>query len=64
MARELLHQELTGKIRQVAFETHCWFRNGFLEKVYENALELGLLINFGAKQIQFQRVIFTRDMIA
>ena len=38
MMRELKHEELTGKIRQIAFEVHKYFRNGFLEKVYENAL--------------------------
>jgi len=34
----LLHEELTGLIRQTAFETHSYFGPGFLEKVYENAL--------------------------
>ena len=38
METELKHEELTGKIRQIAYETHRYFRNGFLEKVYENAL--------------------------
>ncbi len=128
MGTALLHEELTGRIRQVAFETHKYFRHGFLEKVYENALanrlrkagirveqqvpitvydedgtavgeyfadlliegavivelkavkalsdehlaqvinylratrhELGLLINFGAKVIQFKRVALSRD---
>ena len=35
---ELLYEDLTAKIRQAAFEVHEYFRNGFLEKVYENAL--------------------------
>ena len=35
---ELLYENLTAKIRQAAFEVHEYFRNGFLEKVYENAL--------------------------
>lgn len=35
---ELLYEELTGKILQAAFEVHHYFGNGFLEKVYENAL--------------------------
>ncbi|MFQ5769103.1 MAG: GxxExxY protein [bacterium] len=34
----LLYEDLTEKIRQAAFEVHNYFRNGFLEKVYENAL--------------------------
>lgn len=33
-----MHGELTGRIRQTAFEVHRYFRYGFLEKVYENAL--------------------------
>ena len=38
MPTELLHEDLTGKIRQTAYEVHRYFGNGFLEKVYENAL--------------------------
>jgi len=34
----LLHEELTGLVRQVSYETHLYFGTGFLEKVYENAL--------------------------
>lgn len=35
---ELIHGQLTGDIRQVAFEIHRYFGYGFLEKVYENRL--------------------------
>jgi len=35
---DLLYQDVTEKIRQAAFEVHTYFRNGFLDKVYENAL--------------------------
>lgn len=35
----LHHEELTGAIRQTAFEVHRYFGNGFLEKIYEGALE-------------------------
>lgn len=35
---QLVHGELTGVVRQTAFETHVYFGKGFLEKVYENAL--------------------------
>lgn len=38
MATPLKHEEMTGRIRQIAFETHRYFGHGFLEKVYENAL--------------------------
>ena len=34
----LLYEDLTEKIRQSAFEVHSYFGNGYLEKVYENAL--------------------------
>lgn len=34
----LLHEELTGAIRQTAFEAHCWFGAGFLEKIYVTSL--------------------------
>jgi GxxExxY protein len=34
----LLYEELTGVIRQNAFDVHRYFGSGFLEKVYENAL--------------------------
>ena len=35
---KLLYEDLTEKIRQAAFDVHQFFGNGFLEKVYENAL--------------------------
>ena len=34
----LIEAELTGRIRQVAFEVHRYFGSGFLERVYENSL--------------------------
>jgi GxxExxY protein len=37
-ATPLLHEELTGTVRQTAFEVHRYLGPGFLEKVYENAL--------------------------
>ncbi|MBS1271750.1 MAG: hypothetical protein MAGBODY4_00882 [Candidatus Marinimicrobia bacterium] len=39
---ELLYKDLTGQIRQAAFEIHSYFGNGFLEKVYENSLNYKL----------------------
>jgi len=30
--------ELTDLVRQTGFEAHVYFKNGFLEKVYENSL--------------------------
>ena len=37
-----LHEELTGKILQIAFDVANGLGCGFLEKVYENALAVGL----------------------
>jgi len=37
--RHLIHEELTAAIRQTAFEVHRYFGKGFLEKIYENALQ-------------------------
>lgn len=31
-------QELTDTVRQTAYEAHVYFKNGYLEKVYENSL--------------------------
>lgn len=35
---QLLYESLSGRIRHTAFDVHRYFGNGFLEKVYENAL--------------------------
>ena len=32
------HKELVDLVRQTGFEVHVYFKSGFLEKVYENAL--------------------------
>ena len=55
----LLHEDLTGKIRQIAFETHRYFRNGFLEKVYENALTHRL--RKAGLRVEQQSPIMVRD---
>jgi GxxExxY protein len=34
----LQEEALTFSIRQTAFEAHCYFGSGYLEKVYENSL--------------------------
>jgi GxxExxY protein len=31
-------QELVKTVRQTGFDTHVYFKNGYLEKIYENAL--------------------------
>lgn len=55
----LEHEDLTGRIRQAAFETHCYFGSGFMEKIYENSLSRRLRkIGFNARQ---QQPITVRD---
>lgn len=44
-------QELTDTIRQTGYEAHVYFKNGYLEKVYENSLA-NRLRNKGLKVIQ------------
>lgn len=34
----MITQEIIDTIRQTGFETHVYFKNGYLEKVYENSL--------------------------
>jgi hypothetical protein len=48
--------ELTGKIIGCAMEVHKILGNGFQEVIYQRAL-IGLLINFGAKNLEFKRLI-------
>ncbi len=31
-------RKLVDLVRQTGFETHCYLKNGYLEKIYENAL--------------------------
>ena len=40
--KKLLHDELTGEILRVAFDISNELGSGFLEKVYENAMVVGL----------------------
>src|ERR1700747_2290031 len=41
--RKLLHEETTGKIIGAAFEVHDQLGYGFLERVYQRALQVELL---------------------
>ena len=47
----LLHEEETGKILNACFEVHKELGNGFLEAVYQEALELG----FKNQNIPYER---------
>jgi len=48
---------LTEKIIGAAYSVANILGFGFLEKVYENALAVGLLINFGSSRIEIKRVL-------
>jgi GxxExxY protein len=52
-------QEIVDIVRQTAYETHVFFKNGHLEKVYENALA-NRLRKKGIKVIQ-QHPLSVRD---
>lgn len=52
-------QEIIDTVRQTAFESHVFFKNGYLEKVYENALA-NRLRKKGLKVIQ-QHPLNVRD---
>lgn len=64
MGETLLYQDLTSRIRQAAFEVHHYFGNGFLEKVYENALSYKLRKdNFKCEQQVPLKVYFEENVI-
>lgn len=61
---ELLYSDLSLAIRQAAYEVHHYFRNGFLEKVYENALAYKLRkLSFQCQQQVPLKVHFEDNVI-
>jgi GxxExxY protein len=50
--RQLLHEETTSKIIGVAFEVHDQLSNGFLERVYQRALQVELLRRGATAEIE------------
>ena len=56
----MLHKEITERVLRAFFDVYNHLGDGFLEKVYQNALmiEVGLLLNFGPKPT-FKRVVFS-----
>ena len=61
---ELLYKDLTGKIRQAAYEVHKYFGNGFLEKVYENALAYKLhQLELDCRQQVALKVYFENNVV-
>ena len=60
----LLYEDLTEKIRQAAFEVHHYFGNGFLEKIYENALAYKLhRLGIKCQKQESLKVYFENDVI-
>ena len=51
--------EMTGRIRQIAFDLHTYLRNGHLEKVYENGLANRL--NKAGFKVEQQYPLTVRD---
>lgn len=58
---ELLPEDLTAVIRQAAFETHEYFGNGFLEKVYQNALARRLRLRGLRVEVKKRLPVFDED---
>ena len=62
-----LHEETTCKIIGAAFEVHAQLGYGFLERVYQRALQVELLrrgataellVNFGRRRVEYKRLVF------
>jgi GxxExxY protein len=56
---QLVHEAITGVIRQTAFEVHRYFGPGFLEQIYMNALAHRLRKK--QRQVQRQQHVCVRD---
>ena len=58
----LKYEEQTSRILKACMEVHNELGNGFLEPVYQEALEVGLLVNFGETSLKWERISkFTED---
>mgnify|MGYP001609488835 CR=1 FL=1 len=64
MVEEYKYKEITGKIIGVAMQVHKVLENVHLAQAinYLEAynIEVGLLINFGSKSLEFKRLINTK----
>ena len=61
---KLIYADISEKIRQAAYDVHCYFRNGFLEKVYENALAYKLnQMNLSCQQQVPLKVYFEDNVV-
>jgi hypothetical protein len=50
-------EPLSGQIIEAAIHLHKELGPGFLESVYENGVEVGLLMNFHAPTLVVKRVV-------
>ena len=66
----LQHEEISEQIIGAAFEVHGILGYGFLEKVYQRAMQVelkatgmsvGLLINFGKQKVEFKRFAYSGE---
>ena len=66
----LEHEEISEQIIGAAFEVHGILGYGFLEKVYQRAMQVelkatgmsvGLLINFGKQKVEFKRFAYSGE---
>jgi hypothetical protein len=68
---KLKYQDITEDIIGAAYEVYNTLGYGFLEKVYQRAMqvelirrghkaemEVGMLINFGKQEVEFKRFVF------
>ena len=53
---DMKYEDITKRIISAAMTVHNALGNGFQEVIYQRAMEIGLLINFGAKSLEFKRV--------
>lgn len=53
--------ELCDVVRKTSLDIHQYHRSGHLEKIYENALVHGLLINFGTPKLFIKKYIQNRN---
>ncbi|MDP0500812.1 MAG: GxxExxY protein [Verrucomicrobiota bacterium JB022] len=55
------HKDLIDAVRQTGYEVHVYFKNGFLEKVYENALANRLRKQGYKVEQQRQLMVYDED---
>ena len=53
---DLPHEDVTSSILKGAFAVSNRLGCGFLEKVYENAMMVGLFLNFGRPRLYYRRL--------